>query len=102
MILVTLPEATANLTLTLGLPRTAEKLLVEPTSVQVRLTAPGGRNVEVLMDERAFDAAPFGDRERVRESAGKLAAAAREKASELQATDAEFAFALRMAKAGGR
>lgn len=34
--------------------------------------------------------------------AGKLAAAAREKASELQATDAEFAFALRMAKAGGK
>ena len=28
------------------------------TSVQVRFAAPGGRNVEVLLDERAYDAAP--------------------------------------------
>ncbi len=35
------------------------------TSVQVRLAAPGGRQVEVLLDERAFDAAPVTAGQRV-------------------------------------
>ncbi len=49
------------------------------TSVQVRLAAPGGRHVEVLMDERAFDAAPVAAGQQVslswpREAARPLAA----------------------------
>ena len=62
-----------------GFAATVALVEYQGTSVQVRLTAPGGRNVEVLMDEWAFDAAPVAVGQQVslswpREAARPLAA----------------------------
>jgi putative spermidine/putrescine transport system ATP-binding protein len=62
-----------------GLDAAVSLVEYQGTSIQIRLAAPDGRVIQVLMDESAFDAAPVAAGERVslswrRESARPLAA----------------------------